>query len=691
VAATQNISLILFSIGCACFVWAAIIFVIHRRKIFDPPSTVIATLGLAVWQGTLAWNSVHNLPESVLLGIELLRPLLILLYLHRTLRTSSGSGLTNSAIASTLLLALLIPFLIAFVHPEFVANKSSDYFTLQRAWVGIFISVGLLIALEQVFRNAAGAPAALVRYACLALGITAMFDLYLFADTLIFEQLDANKWRARGGINAFGAAFTAILVRRARAVTLITVSRNVVFYTASLTAAGIFLLAISIAGYAIREYGGSWGSVLQLMLFFASVMFIAATALSQQIRDRVRVYIAKNFFTLRYDYRQEWLNLIAQLTGKESSEDLYVRAIRVLADLYKCAGGILWLKSEGAFVPTAPCRMKLPQGCMEPVGTPFCAKLGEEWIFELDIESDPDRAPPPPMWAQQIPELGIFVPLLVEDELIGFIGLQRSLGFERLTWEDLEILKTAARQVASYLARFQAGEQLARARQFDTYHQLTAFIMHDLKNLIAQQELVVKNAAKHKENPAFVEDAIDTIQNSVRRMSALLGKLQQREPAERRTIELREVILEAMRKCESIKPAPSLRISERDLRVNSDRDHLVMVLSHIIKNAQEATRDDGFVDVTLRREGDNAVIEVEDNGSGMDADFIRQRLFKPFESTKAGKGMGIGAFQAREFIRGMGGDIAVNSTLGEGTVFTLTVPLVASTGVLKLAQGMNHR
>ncbi len=154
------------------------------------------------------------------------------------------------------------------------------------------------------------------------------------------------------------------------------------------------------------------------------------------------------------------------------------------------------------------------------------------------------------------------------------------IGFTKLTWEDLDIMKAAAREVASNVARYQSAEQLASARQFDTYHQLTAFIMHDLKNLIAQQELVVKNAAKHKENPAFVEDAIETIQNSVARMSSLLGKLQQKEPAERRPVALQDVLIEAMRKCESLKPKPALRIDDRELRVLSDRDHLIMVISH---------------------------------------------------------------------------------------------------------------
>jgi putative PEP-CTERM system histidine kinase len=399
--------------------------------------------------------------------------------------------------------------------------------------------------------------------------------------------------------------------------------------------------------------------------------------MSQRFRDSLRGQIARHFFALRYDYREEWLSLIREMSARGGDGDeLYVRAVRLMADLYKCPGGLLWLRYDQEFVPVAPCRMRLPEDAPEPADSAFCRKLATDWVFELDVSPPPNTVLPPlPSWIDRVPDLGVLVPLLLEDELIGFVGLQRSLGFAALDWEDLSILKTAARQIASYIARHQAGEQLARARQFETYNQLTAFIMHDLKNLIAQQELVVKNAAKHKNNPAFVEDAIDTIQNSVARMSALLGKLQQRSNPDRRAVGLQDVLLEAVRKCQQLTPKPALRIEDAGLRVVSDRDHLVMILSHLIKNAQEATADDGYVDVRLRRSGDSALIEVEDNGSGMDPDFVRNRLFKPFESTKMGKGMGIGAYQARQFVRDLGGEVQVMSAPDAGTTFSLTLPL----------------
>ncbi|MDX1695487.1 MAG: ATP-binding protein, partial [Ketobacteraceae bacterium] len=203
-----------------------------------------------------------------------------------------------------------------------------------------------------------------------------------------------------------------------------------------------------------------------------------------------------------------------------------------------------------------------------------------------------------------------------------------------------------------------------------------AFIMHDLKNLIAQQALVVKNAAKHKDNPAFIEDMINTIDNSVDRMNNLLQKLQQKDSSAVvvSKIDLHKVLIDATQKCHDRYPIPSLRLDTNSATIEADKDHVEMVLVHIIKNAQEATDNNGYVDVILRKEDDYVIIEVEDNGSGMDEAFIKDRLFKPFDTTKSGKGMGIGVYQARELIRSLGGDITVQSEPGSGSVFTIKIP-----------------
>src|SRR5690606_25695918 len=99
------------------------------------------------------------------------------------------------------------------------------------------------------------------------------------------------------------------------------------------------------------------------------------------------------------------------------------------------------------------------------------------------------------------------------------------------------------------------------------------------------------------------------------------------------------------------------------------------VFNHLLQNAQEATPPQGTITVRLACGRGRVRIDIEDTGRGMDDSFIRDRLFRPFESTKGLTGMGIGAFESREYIRQLGGDITVASTPGTGSVFHVTLPL----------------
>ena len=277
------------------------------------------------------------------------------------------------------------------------------------------------------------------------------------------------------------------------------------------------------------------------------------------------------------------------------------------------------------------------------------------------------------------------MPLIHSSSLLGFVALEKMPLSFTLTYEDTDLLKTVGRQVASYLAQSLADQALSESRQFDAYNKFTAFIMHDLKNLIAQQSLVVRNAARHKKNPEFVEDAIQTISNSVDRMNRLLKKLKRRDPQPLgQNIRLQSMLLETIDRCSAMQPRPVLvdaADNEADERVDdvvvfAEAEPLAMVLTHVIRNAQDATPDNGSVAVSLNCEAGTAVIRITDSGSGMDAEFIRERLFKPFDSTKGSKGMGIGAYQVRQFVTDNGGSIDVGSTPGEGTSFTIRLPCI---------------
>lgn len=651
-----------------------------RRQLHG--SLVLAALASVLWQGG---SAVHQhwqaLPTSWLLIAEILRDGAWIHALLHSLRFTAGTGLPprqRYLLQGVWLLALAVATALTVMeHP--IAYRLDSI-----TWAGLLLAIIGLVAVEQLYRN--NHQHRLVKLLSVAVGAILIYDIYLFSHSLIFDRIDTELWQARGGINTVAALVMALgalaIAHPQGQQARITVSRPIVFYSASLTAAGSFLALMAVAGYYLRIYGGSWGNAFQVIVLFVALLTIATVFISRSARSRLNVWINKHFFHHKYDYRVEWLKLINSLSRPSPDENFHERAIKAVATIFKSPGGALWLRKESHYVPVRQFNMVVPAAVDEPVHTPFCRALGEdEWVFSPHAPEN-ERASALnkrlPAWIYTIDDLWLVIPLLTETELLGFMVLTRPAIDAPLTWEDLDLAKTVGRQIASYLDRQDAAELLAQSRQFEAFNKLTAFIMHDLKNLIAQQALVVENAARHRDNPAFFEDAIHTIENSVARMSNLLRKLQQNEPSELRSVELHRTLMEAVRKCKEERPVPSLRLEQTDIRVHADQDRLSMTLVHLIRNAQEATDNNGFVDVTLSRQGDSATVVIEDNGVGMSREFINNQLFKPFVSTKSGKGMGIGAYQTREFIASLGGSIAVESTPGEGATFTITLPIATS-------------
>jgi putative PEP-CTERM system histidine kinase len=253
-----------------------------------------------------------------------------------------------------------------------------------------------------------------------------------------------------------------------------------------------------------------------------------------------------------------------------------------------------------------------------------------------------------------------------------------------LNWEDYDLLKTVGQQSASYLAEQESARALADAKQFDEFNKRFAFVLHDIKNLVSQLSLMVKNAEKHKNNPAFQEDMLQTVSESVEKMNNLLVRLHEggRQAAASAALDLSKFLGQIVEN--NTKAGGRLKF-DRDVKgivVVTDEERLGAVMAHVIDNALDSLDGDGGgVEIRLGTSGREAVIEVEDNGSGMSPEFIRDELFKPFRTSK-GSGYGIGAFESREYVRENGGRMDVQSKLGAGTIVTIRLPAVGLTGGL---------
>ncbi len=361
--------------------------------------------------------------------------------------------------------------------------------------------------------------------------------------------------------------------------------------------------------------------------------------------------------------------------------------VRGLADMVESPSGALWLKDpSGRFFAQAAFWNMPASPATEDVGSPLCRFLLDSgWVINLEeYRSLPRRYDglELPSWLVEVPNAWLVVPLTTGSELIAFVVLATARTRIDVNWEINDLLKTAARQAGAFLGQMQASEALLEVRKFDSFNRMSAFVVHDLKNIVAQLSLMLKNAERHRENPEFQQDMLMTVNHSVERMRKLMMQLREgATPLDGpRGIDLADVV----RRIQSAKSGQGrdveLSIEER-LIARGHEDRIERVVGHLVQNALDATEHGGRVWVRLARQGAHALVEVGDTGRGMSPEFVRERLFKPFQTTKP-TGMGIGAYESFQYVHELGGKLSVDSAVDVGTQVDLLLPLFdAGSGV----------
>jgi len=347
---------------------------------------------------------------------------------------------------------------------------------------------------------------------------------------------------------------------------------------------------------------------------------------------------------------------------------------RALGDLVESPGGALWLRDADSYrqvirsgLPADPAR--LPENDPLPA---FLRRTG--WVLEVsDVMSKSSNYEglSLPTSIAAVRETWLIVPLRTADQLVGFVVLSEPRVKIDLDWEVLDLLKVAGRQAGSYLAYAQATEALLEARKFDAFHRMSTDRKSTRLNLIAQLQLLLSNVERHRNNPDFQRDMLKTIEHVVGRMHQLT--LQLRPEGSGRDRPQPVDVGAVVRRVEAHRTGgrSGLTVDAAEgMLAWAHEDLLERVVAHLVQNAFDASGPDPQVAVRVRSAGEGVQIEVSDHGKGMTPEFIRDRLFKPFQTTKD-TGMGIGAFESQQYIQQVGGRIEVDSTPGEGTCVRL--------------------
>ncbi len=546
--------------------------------------------------------------------------------------------------------------------------------------------IGLAIV-EQLFRNSSARHRWATKYLFLGVGGIFAFDFYFYADALLFRSIDQDLWDMRGVVHIVAVPLLAISSARNKNWSLnIFVSREIVLNTTAIIGGGTYLLAMAGAGYYLREFGGDWGKIGQVMFFTLALVFLFVVLSSVKFRAKAKVFLAKHFYKNKYDYRIEWLRLTDDLSDTAQSKEHYQTAIVAMAHIVDARAGLLWLRDEnGTFKNMEVWQSKHFDDVITENGSliQFIANKGFVInLNELETRESEYSGLVLPDWLQEVEQPWLIVPLHGVDMLLGFVVLANPLVERSINWEDRDLLKTAAKQIASYLTVLMTSSQLAEAKQFEVFTHLSAYMVHDLKNIAAELELIAINAKKHTGNPEFIKDAFGTVENAAGDINRLLAQLRNRRTQNEKKVmvDLVEVVADVVASKQHIFPSPRVQVLSESIILPLEKGRLSTVLAHLIDNAQQATDDEGEVIVTLSSTDSMRLIEIKDSGHGMDEDFIRNRLFKPFDTTKGNAGMGIGMYESREFVRQLGGDIYVQSKPGKGSIITLHIPLSSSHG-----------
>jgi len=645
---------------------------------------------LAAFALTGCWAWITALTPTTMLAAyaETARNLVWVGVLHRLAGIDSseeqrGVRPVYAAVAGVLGLQLVVDALPLVVDTS--AISSGHALVVTAIILRLTAAAGTLVLVHNLYGQAAPSSRSGIRFAMMALALMWAYDLNFYTIAYFDPSSAKGLFDWRGLPMSIVAALFAIGGTQG-AGWRIRLSRAATFQSLSLLAICAYFAVMAVLVTALRGSGFDWTRALLIALLAAMTVGAMVLVPSSRARGWAKVKIAKHLFEHRYDYRTEWLRFTDTIgAGGADAPPLGQRVIKAFADILDAPGGLLLIVDDnGSIEPAASWNWS---GSANPGAAipgsealAFWLSVGAEGrIIDFDAHSggwadarDLELDIPKPLLGEKQAWTG--VPLIHDDRLVGLVLLAAPDYRRPLDWEDFDLLRTAGRQAASSLAEAHGQQALMNAQRFEDFNRRFAFILHDVKNLVSQLSLLARNAERYADNADFRSDMVATLKGSVGKMNDLLARLAptaDQRPAKPEPTPLRPLIASAVAAKRGDHEV--MLLGDGNIWVMADPLLLEQAVGHLIQNAVDASS--ALHPVTVRMEGDEerVTVSITDSGSGMDADFVRTRLFQPFASTKKG-GFGVGAFEAKSLVHAMGGRLTVESRPSEGSCFTIVLP-----------------
>lgn len=548
----------------------------------------------------------------------------------------------------------------------------------------LVVLVLALLHLEQTFRAAVGTMRWRLKFVTLALVVILGTRLYVHSQQVLFSIPDISVlWGLDAAALLIGCLFlTVAYVRTGWAEASVYPSSAVVRSSVTVLVVGAYLFVVGVLAQVVGRIGGVTFLQLQTIVVLLGLTGLALLLLSDRARRRLHTFTARHFGKAQHDSVRMWTTVSEQMGRVTDAQTLGRVTARLMADTFDVLSASVWLFDPNGELKLVAATGREAAGESGPQvsdSTSVLAGLYERSApFDLDHESGG--------WAEALRRLNpatfpnggtrMCVPLRTGSQTMGALVLVDRVNGAPYTVEEIELLRCTAAQVTAVLLNLRLAEDVARARELDAFRTMSTFFVHDLKNAAASLNLMLQNLPVHFDDPAFRADALRGIGNTARRIDDMIGRLnelRERPDLVRIEADLNSVVEEALDQIGGT-TVPVSRCLEPVPKILGDRDQLRSVVTNLVMNARDALGAGGQIEVRTAHQPGHVTLSVTDNGCGMTETFVRDSLFRPFQTTKK-SGLGIGLFQTRTIVLAHGGQIHVNSRVGEGTTFVATFPV----------------
>jgi putative PEP-CTERM system histidine kinase len=542
----------------------------------------------------------------------------------------------------------------------------------------------ILTNLEQTFRSAIGTMRWQIKFVVIGVAITFAARLYVRAQAILFSAPDIAFWSVESSALLIGCAFLAIAYARTRlAESDVYPSLAVLRSSFTVIIVGVYLFVVGVAAQLVSRFGGAEIFQFQAVVVILGMAGLAMLLLSDRTRQRIHAFVVRHFSKAQHDSVRVWTLFSRQLGAVSDPSRLCAAAAKLVSETFDVLSVTVWLVEEEKD------RLAVGASTARPAGNGASADAASASVVlglqKLRAPTDLEHASG--AWAEEFRTLNpttfpagghrVCIPLRSGERTVGALVLADRVNSAPYTMEELDLLQCIGDHVTSDLMNLRLANEVARARELDAFRLMSTFFVHDLKNAAASLNLTLKNLPVHFDDPAFRDDALRTIANTARRideMIARLSELRERPETIRVEADLNQLVSEALDKVSGMANVDVQTELQPLPRILANRDEIQSVVTNLVLNARDAVGANGVIHVRTQSQGTRVLLSVTDNGCGMTPAFLKESLFRPFQTTKK-KGLGIGLFQCRAIVQAHGGGVHVESDVGKGTTFLVSLPV----------------